>query len=167
MATVVREITNQIGEDIDAICDQEGNPLEGIAISYQLVDANGTPIDTFDALTGELVTSKITTVYTNAAGRHSATLWPNDRGVITTQYLCTPGVAGMAPFKSTLNSGDLSPVRWINFVANGIPITAGELLVIYQHLANSIIHREFYAGTSDNPDTAGWAEGAVYYQYAP
>lgn len=142
MATVVREVTNQIGEDVDAICDQEGNPLENIPISYQLVDANGTPIDTFDAITGELVTSKITTVYTNAVGKHTASLWPNDRGVTATQYLCIVGSAGTAPVKATLNEGDLSPVRWIDFIANGIPITPAELLVIYQHLANDSIHFE-------------------------
>lgn len=161
MALVTRTITNLD----DEVCDQEGTPLANVQIDYQLVDANGTPIDTWDTISGERIVSKITTALTNASGVHSVSLWPNDRGSDTTQYLCTPNLAGTAPFMATLQSEALSDIKWIDFWRNGVPIVPGEINVVYTHIADVSIHREILYGTAETTDPTGLADGSIYIQY--
>lgn len=161
MALTLRTIANAG----DAIVDQIGTPLEDVSISFRLVDALGNPTDTWDATTGERVVSKEITVLTDVNGEFTIDLWPNDRGTDTTQYRCTPSLDGTVAFYSTLESGDLSPIQWITFAANGIPITPGELLAIYAHMADDIIHMPIYYGTAETIDPTGKPDVFLYIQH--
>jgi hypothetical protein len=117
MALITRVISNAG----DPIVDAEGNPIEGVSISFQLVNQNRKPTDAWDTETGEYVAPTRAYAVTDVNGEFSIDLWPNDRGWYTTSYYCVVGLYGSVPFLTTLPSGALDTFAWIDFMKQGVP----------------------------------------------
>jgi len=63
-----------------------GVPLEGVRISFKLVDGTGKQPNVYDTGTGEPAIAVMLEVYTDANGLFSTLLWENVRGSIPTYY---------------------------------------------------------------------------------
>ena len=69
------------------MANPDGSPAVGVAISFQLTDTFGNPTDAWDTSTGANINGTITTM-TDNTGTFTVNLWPNDRGIEATRYLC-------------------------------------------------------------------------------
>jgi hypothetical protein len=109
-------------------------------ISFTLVRPPNkkTTGDAWDATTGERVGGTIL-AYTDSAGHFTANLWPNDRGNVTTQYLCKVNAPGFVDFLGSMPSGS-GAYSWVNFFANGQPLTPAEISLLATHIADTTVH---------------------------
>lgn len=125
MATTTRRLTNrkppETDPDGDPIVSQEGTPLPGFVVSFQLCDATGAAIDVVDAITNELVISGISTREMDANGLFDLNLWPNDRGSVTSYYRCTTSSTNDSDRLGQVPSG-AGDYLWITFMQNSIPV---------------------------------------------
>ena len=113
MPLVTRLITN-VGSPILA---PDGSALAGITISFRLTDLAGNPASPFDTLSAERITG-VVNVMTDSTGVFSVNLWPNDRGDVATQYICSTDSASILPFTTQLASGGTT-VTWLQFKTAG------------------------------------------------
>lgn len=113
-------VTRVLSNSSNPLLNPDGTPIVGVKVEFQLVDQTGKAIDVFDAISTEAIVGYVTT-NTDANGLFSVNLWPNDRGALTTQYLCTVSVPGFQSFQSSLPSG-VGAYPWITFWANGTVI---------------------------------------------
>jgi hypothetical protein len=113
-----------------------------VPITFELVDAYSRPCDAWDAVSGErilpikktVVTSTGVSPETLLAGEFTVSLWPNDRGSEATFYLCTVKSPGVRQFLAALSSGP-APIAWIDFMAQGAPLTTTDLSALKEFLA--------------------------------
>jgi len=112
----------------------------GTQISFTLVRPPNkkTTGDAWDATTGERV-GGTKTVLTDSSGLFSVALWPNDRGNVTTQYLCKVAAPGFVDFLGSMPSGSGS-YSWVNFMLSGQPLTPADLSLLDEHIADNTRH---------------------------
>ena len=114
----------------------DGQPWANTEISFILVDSNGKPTDTFDAVTKERICGK-TTVRTDGYGCFSVALFPNNRGEKNTQYYVHVDNTYTNDFKATLLY-DLNPISLFDFRLSGDIPTEQEVITIQQYIRNMI-----------------------------
>jgi len=119
MALVTRILTN----DGSPLYHPDGSILSNAKVKFTLVDSVDIETDTFD-VSGSRVVGSVTAV-TDITGTFSVSLWPNDRGIDPTWYLCQ--VDDGVDFSSVVPSGGGS-LSWMDFKLNGSPITPQPLM---------------------------------------
>lgn len=117
-------VTRQINNVGDPLVDSSGTILAGVAVSFTLVDVDNSPCDAWDAISSERVAPIRETVTTDEFGEFSINLWPNDRGSTQTSYRCSVRRQNVRSILAALPEDDLSPIKWINFVAGSEYISA-------------------------------------------
>lgn len=117
MTTITRVISNAGA----ALTRPDGSPLAFVQVTFLLTSMTGAPCDVFDAITGDRVVGSVLVV-TDANGLFSAAIWPNDRGSIASQYVCTINYPGAASFSAGVPSGS-TPLTWLQFKTSGLPVT--------------------------------------------
>lgn len=137
MALVTRLITN-LG---DALTFPNGTPIAGVRVRFTLINSTTSlPTDGWDTFTKERVAGQVE-VTTGPTGEFpNVPLCPNDRLTGTTQYLCQVFMNGVTSFKASLPTGDLSNIAWIDFMAQGVPLTPAELSTLQTHINNTGMH---------------------------
>ncbi len=111
----------------------DGTPLAFVQVSFMLATMTGIPCDVFDAVTGERVVGSVSVV-TDANGLFSASIWPNDRGSIASQYVCTINYPGAGSFSAGVPSGAL-PLTWLQFKTSGLPVTPQIVTALTAYIA--------------------------------
>ena len=120
MALVIRTITNAGNQ----LFSPSGVLLAGVTITLDLVNQSGAPVDVWDAKSKEHVGPIRESVITDNYGEFTIAVWPNSRGNIITKYLCRVHSPGFKPFFAALPEADLSPIKWVDFMANSQPLTS-------------------------------------------
>lgn len=133
---ITRKITN-IG---DPLCAPNGEGLRTLLgnvhvhVRFQLVNASGVACSAWDAISNERVAGMVDVVTDENGIFPDVELWPNDRGSTVTFYRCKVFSPGVEDFIASLPSGDLSPLQWIIFAANGTALVPAEMHGVYvQH----------------------------------
>lgn len=111
----------------------DGTPLAFVQVSFTLVSSVGVSCDVFDAITGERVVGSVSVV-TDANGLFSAALWPNDRGSVASQYVCTINYPGATSFSAGVPSG-ATPLTWLQFKTSGLPVTPQIVTALTAYIA--------------------------------
>lgn len=121
-----------------------GAPLNDVRVECVLVGVDGNPCDVIDAITHEPVVGGATAMIKNgllpaADDPKALKLWPNSRGNKKTYYRCRVITDGFGYFKTALVEGG-TPLTWVEFVTNGMPLTAQELSALNMHIADDAVH---------------------------
>jgi hypothetical protein len=110
----------------------DGKLLVNKSIVFTLVNAGGSPIDVWDATTGERVVQQVSS-RTDTSGEFSVDLWPNDRGNVVSYYHCSVKTLSISDFMGQVPTG-LSSYSWVEFFAGGVELTAQQIALIDQYL---------------------------------
>ncbi len=112
---------------------------DGTQLTFILVRPPGAKrfADAWDAETGERVGGAVSALTTS--GVFSVNLWPNDRGNVTTQYLCKVGAPGFEDFLGSMPSGSGS-YQFVDFFNSGQPLTPAEMSLLATHIADMSVH---------------------------
>lgn len=116
-----------------ALTRPDGTPLAFVQVSFLLSSLTGAPCDVFDAVTGDRVVGNVS-VTTDANGLFSAALWPNDRGSVASQYVCTINYPGSGSFSAGVPSGS-TPLTWLQFKTSGLPVTPQIVTALTAYIA--------------------------------
>ncbi len=154
MALVIRTITNAGNQ----LFSPSGVLLAGVTITLDLVNQSGAPVDVWDAKSKEHVGPIRESVITDNYGEFTIAVWPNSRGNIITKYLCRVHSPGFKPFFAALPEADLSPIKWVDFMANSQPLTAAEMNPMNSHLNDFDMH--FLVKEADSPEAEATAFAA-------
>ena len=115
----------------------DGTALAGVVVTCTIVDSVGNPASVLDATTFH-DTSGVTSATTDAQGKLTIKLWPNDRGNIVTQYLVKVAAPNFRDFIASVPSGGTT-LTWAMFKAGGTPLTAQDILAyIPRSLATAV-----------------------------
>lgn len=129
--------------------------LAGKEVIFTLVNARGDAIDVFDATTKEKVVGSVR-AKTDASGVFSVSLWPNDRGNISTSYMVEIREAGVKKFRSALPSGGTT-MLFSDFQTESASLVGQAL--------GSIIKNNYTATTNPavgNDNTQGYTVGSTW-----
>ena len=121
-----------------------GAPLNDVRVECVLVGVDGNPCDVIDAITHEPVVGSAAAMIKNgllpaADDPKALKLWPNNRGNKKTYYRCRVVTEGFGYFMTALVEGD-TPLTWVEFVTNGMPLTAQELSALNLHIDDDAVH---------------------------
>lgn len=122
----------------DPLVSPDGTVLSGIAVTFILCNASGVKLDGWIAVSGERVAGEVSTV-TDANGEFTVSLWENDKFGSVTQYRCHVAYSGINDFIASVPTG-LTTLKWIDFFANGTPLTPTEISALANHMSDAAVH---------------------------
>lgn len=128
MALVTRTLSNEGAP----LCAPDGTVLANVRVTFTLVDSVGEPTDAWDSETEERVVGSRTTT-TDNAGEFSVDLWPNSRGTSPTYYRCAIAHRDAQDISAAVAAGE-STLTWLEFMAEGRPMSGQELTALQLHL---------------------------------
>ena len=129
MSLVTRTLTNT-GQPLIL---PSGELIRHTRINFILSDNNGDPIDAWDSIDNSRVNGKISTK-TDNNGEFTVDLWPNDRGVNPSYYLCVTDHEDIPNLLGQIPEGDLSPYSWFDFFSSVNPLDLTNPDLFTQHL---------------------------------
>lgn len=128
-----RKITS-VGQPLLA---PDGRILSNVRISFVLVgETSNTPIDVFDALTGERIVGKLEIV-TDANGEFEVELFPNDLGDTASAYFVHVNSNYVADFTAALLDG-VEPISFFDFRNFGAVATPAQIASIQSYIDNMV-----------------------------
>lgn len=133
-------------------------PYANARVRFTIVDATThLPTDAWVVASGERVGGYAETT-TDASGIFTdVALWPNDQLSPATIYLCQIDLAGFDDFYASVDTG-ATTLQWIDFKANGTPLTPAELSALQTHISDNSVHNP--APTAANDFVVGDGAGS-------
>jgi len=157
---MAKRIVSNTGDPIE---NPSGIPYAYTRVRFQLVDAvTLLPVDGWVASTGERVGGYSETT-TNAQGIFAdIELHPNDEISPATMYLCKIDAEGFVDFAGAVPAST-TPLQWIDFKAQGTPLTPAEISLLTAHINDLTVHSSIMDDLADVTITTPQSNEVISY----